>query len=127
MRLDRRSTRWLGVATLWSPLAAIGLFAGLALFPFMFPASESLQYPKDELLYFALGALAMVIVGIITLVALAFTTIFYAFHIVRNEGLSKGQKVLWLLLNVALGLFVMPLYWYRHVLPGSGAGGPQKV
>lgn len=127
MRIDGRSKRWLGAATLWSPLAAIGLFAGLALLPFMLPASESLKYPKDGLLYFALGTLAMVIVGLITLVALAFTTIFYAFHILGNEGLSRSGKVLWSLLNVTLGLFVMPLYWYRHVLPGAGAGGPEKA
>ena len=82
-----------------------------------------MKYPKDQLLYFALGVLCMVIVGLVTIVSLAFTTIFYAFHILRNEGLSKRKKIIWSMLNVTLGLFAMPLYWYRHVSPSSASNG----
>jgi fatty acid desaturase len=119
MRPGRVSARWLGVATLWSPVAAIGLLAALSLAPFILPAGESLNYPKDQLLYFALEAIAMLIVGLLTLAALACTTIFYAFHIARNEGLSKREKVVWSVLNVTLGLFAMPVYWFRHMLPAT--------
>jgi hypothetical protein len=120
MRLDRLSKRVLGIATIGNPIAAVGLIAGLALYPFVLPGGESMGYPKDQLLYFALGVLVMVIVGAITIASLAVTTIFYAFHIVRNEGLSKRKKIIWSLLNVTFGIFAMPLYWYRHVSPRRG-------
>lgn len=126
MKLNRMSRRLLGIATLWNPIAAVGLLAGLALYPFVIPTGGSLKYPKDQLLYFALGALVMAMLGLVILVTLAFTTIVYAFHIVRNERLSRGKKVLWSLLNLTLGLFAMPLYWYRHVSPGTATSESTK-
>lgn len=122
MRVERLSKRLLGIATIGNPIAAVGLLAGLALYPFTLTAGESLGYPKDQLLYFALVVIVMVILGLMTIVALAFTTIFYAFHILRNEGLSKRKKILWSLLNVTIGLFTMPLYWYRYVFSSAAIG-----
>jgi hypothetical protein len=124
MRHDRLPTRLLGIATLGNPISALGLLAALALYPFILTAGEPPEYPKDQLLYFGLGALVILVWGLATLASLATTTIIYAFHIVRNGGLSKGAKVMWFLLNVTVGLFVMPVYWRRHVSRRAAAGEP---
>jgi len=122
MRLNRRSKRLLGIATIWNPIATVGLLASLALHPFILTAGEPPEYPKDQMLYFALGAIVLVILCLVTIAVVVVTTIVYAFHIMGNEGLSKRKKGMWSLLNVTIGLFVMPLYGYRHVFRSAAIG-----
>jgi len=39
---------------------------------------------------------------------------YYLHHVKRNNALSDAEKKAWLALLRHLGLFAMPIYWYRY-------------
>ncbi len=105
----------MGLLSLWSPL----FVAGFALWLWKSPAGTAparLALLSEEELWRIVGELAIVVVmNGATLVALAVTTLYFEVHILKNPALSEGRKILWSILNVTVGVFVMPAYWFLYV------------
>jgi len=109
----------MGLLSLWSPL----FVAGFALWLWRSPAVTAparLALLSEAQLWRLVGELSLLaVLNMATLMALAVTTLYFEVHILKNPALSERRKVLWSLLNVTVGVFVMPAYWFLHVRGGK--------
>lgn len=48
----------------------------------------------------------------------------FIIHIVKNQRLSQGKRVAWVMGVVFVGSFADPAYWGTHVVSGRATGGP---
>ncbi|MEW6758045.1 MAG: hypothetical protein AB1347_07480 [Acidobacteriota bacterium] len=119
LKPGRRTRAAMGLLSLWSPL----FVAGFALWLWRSAAVTAparLALLSEEELWRLVGELAILaILNGATLVALTVTTLYFEVHILKNPVLSERRKVLWSLLNVTVGVFVMPAYWFLHVRGGK--------
>ncbi len=62
-----------------------------------------------------MGFLVLFGVHLITMFLSVVLAVLYLVHAIRNPYLEAGGKVLWGLLFLSCGPFVMPIYYQRHL------------
>jgi hypothetical protein len=124
----RESTRYLlALATAW-PLLFFVIFVFFVISVFMsaphmgFTADGGFEVPTDFLVMMALNAFT----SFLTLGLM----VFYIVHVVKNEELEQGIKVLWVLGLLFATVFIMPVYfylyfWREEAISSSRYGLPQ--
>lgn len=41
--------------------------------------------------------------------------VLYLIHVIKNDKMTKQQKVVWVLLIYFINVFVIPFYWYHYI------------
>ncbi|MEW5764037.1 MAG: hypothetical protein ACOYXN_11485 [Acidobacteriota bacterium] len=115
LRPGRRTRAVMGLLSLWSPLFVVGFAVWLWRSPAVTAPARLALLTEAELWRLVAELSLLVVLNGVTLVALAVTTLYFEVHILKNPSLSERRKILWSLLNVTVGVFVMPAYWFLHV------------
>ena len=114
VRLTRGKKIALAVATAWPPLYLI-LFLGVFLLTFLSIATMTQgpggpqAIPTPFLVIFPLHFLT-----ILVSIALCIT---YVVHALQNEKLDQDNRMLWAVLIIVGNFIIMPIYFYKCVLP----------
>jgi hypothetical protein len=114
----RRGLAWrlaMGILTFWSPLFVACLIVWFARSPLAAAVLRGDATTGRRLVPLLLEGGILIALLLFTMAALALTSTVYAVHIVTNPALSERAKVVWSVVNVAIGGLVMPVYWYVYL------------
>ena len=105
----------LGLLALWSPVSIVVTIVWLVRSPFLASPGEVPDLSQDQLIRVVMELMLVALLNLITLICLAVTTLYFGIHILKNAKLTEGKKIAWSLINVTIGPFLMPAYWYMYV------------
>jgi hypothetical protein len=117
---SRVSTVTLGVLTAWSPVVVVASVAWFFASHIWSLSQRASDLPEGQLLGLMAQLVIMIALHVVTFILLSFTTLYYAAHVIRNPELKERQKVVWSIVNVTVGVFVMPVYWYLYLWRARG-------
>ena len=101
---------WLLIGSLW-PILYIILFVTFtfSLFFLFIPQGGETPPPSPAWIavVFPLHFLTIILIWVLM--------IFYIIHVVKNQRLSKDQRVLWILLFVFVNIIAMLIYYFMYI------------
>ena len=115
MRRGRLMKMVLAILTFWSPFFVVGFAFWLFQSHLLSTSGGEAIVTQPQLTSVILEVILVVVLNIVTLIVLSITTVFYGVHILRNDRLTEFGKVTWSLVNVTIGPFAMPLYWFMYL------------
>lgn len=113
MELSRKVKILLGIGTFW-PIVYIPLFIAFV-FSFALFATPPGGGDPELGAGFGAGMVALFLVHMLTVFLSLGLTVFYIFHVVKNEAIKNDMRIAWIVMFFFIGIFSQPVYWYLNI------------